>query len=81
MIGSIYNKKVISIGLGYDSYVIIDHGTVGVEEGKKIIREHDKEWEKAEKFVDIENEASDCGCFFCSDYLAPSDTISSRSMD
>lgn len=102
-IGALYNKNVISIGIGYESYIIVQHGCYGVQETKNIhdlantnlicenkeTKEIDqtddnseKETEKCNKhLIDENNQESDYGCFFCSDYITPVDSMSNRSMD
>lgn len=65
----------MSIGIGYDSFVVVNHG--------KYEKEFFEKLEKADTATDIEEltKKNNTGCFFCSDYLPPSDTISNRSLD
>ena len=71
LIGALYNKLCLSIGIGYDSFVIVRHGKYGPNFYKNI---------KEGKITD-EKEKENIGCFFCSDYLPPSDSMSNRTLD
>lgn len=71
LLGALYNKLCLSIGIGYDSFVIVRHGKYGDGFYDKI-REGGKADEKDKENV---------GCFFCSDYLPPSDSMSNRTLD
>ena len=62
ILGQLYNKITISVGLGFDSYVIMRHGVSPFVHDKK------KDPERS-------------GCFFCNDYLSPSDTMKDRTLD
>ena len=53
LLAKVYNKIVINIALGFDSYLIMRHS-------------HNKDG---------------LGCYFCSDVIAPIDSISDRSLD
>eukprot|EP01084_Bolivina_argentea_P249631 417986_1 len=53
LLGKIYNKIVINIALGFDSYLVMRHC-------------HNND---------------NLGCYFCSDVVAPIDSISDRSLD
>lgn len=73
--GALHNKTVMSIGIGYDSFVVVNHGRYENEFCELL--------EKAKEVSEIEDltKKNNKGCFFCSDYLPPSDTISNRSLD
>lgn len=89
-IGALYNKNVISIGIGYESFIIVQHGCYGAEEVRKIFADHTpSDFRQLSEdsplnpvfLVDKNNPETDYGCFFCSDYVTPVDTVSNRSMD
>lgn len=90
-IGSLFNKNVISVGIGYESFIIVQHGFFGEAKTKEIFEQAeakekeagatDFSWTKDASHIDRNNAEADFGCFFCSDYIVPVDTISNRSMD
>jgi molybdopterin/thiamine biosynthesis adenylyltransferase len=75
LLGALLNKNVISIGIGYDSFVIVQHGNYGKEKCASLIED------VSPTGVDDWNKETPFGCFFCSDYLPPSDSMSNRTMD
>lgn len=79
LIGSLYRKKVFSIGIGYDSYVIVNHGLYGENIEQCIKDSIEKDNHSLEQEPDVK--ANLHGCFFCSDYIPPSDTMTNRTMD
>lgn len=62
LLAALHNKICISVGLGFDSYVIIRHGM------SPLVHDPAEDPERS-------------GCFFCNDYLAPSNTMSDRTLD
>jgi len=62
LLASVHNKICISVGLGFDNFVIIRHGV-----GPLV---HNQE---------LHGERS--GCYFCNDYLSPSNTMRDRTLD
>ncbi len=60
LLGQVHKKIVITVALGYDSYVIIRHG---------LNNDNDNNC----------NERS--GCYFCNDVVAPTDSVSNRTLD
>lgn len=81
LIGALFNKTVISIGLGYDSYVIVHHGNYGLDTCTELLTSSPESESKSIEGVNPQNPESKYGCFFCSDYLPPSDSMSNRTMD
>lgn len=53
VLGKLYNKKVINAALGFDSYLVMRHGT----------------------------NDDNLGCYFCNDIVAPSDSLTDRTLD
>jgi ubiquitin-like modifier-activating enzyme ATG7 len=98
-IGSLFNKNVISVGIGYESFIVVQHGCFGPQKTrdvfdealKEVVGDPDEQQINLKdlkeqlaieaKLIDHRNDETDYGCFFCSDYIAPVDTISNRSMD
>ena len=60
LLGVLHRKLVITVGLGFDSYVVIRHGLPP-----------DNNTNCGERL----------GCYFCSDVIAPRDSISDRTLD
>ena len=96
ILSALYGKLCISVGIGYESFVIVKHGNYKSGFYEKVLEEvaktHNEKIpeEKLENNIEnnTENELewkpellSDNGCFFCSDYLPPTDSMSNRSLD
>ena len=62
LLSAAYNKVCISVGLGFDNFVVIRHG-VG-----PLVHSDEKHGERS-------------GCYFCNDYLSPSNTMRDRTLD
>ena len=80
LLGALYKKLVITVGLGFDSYVVIRHGLPCDDDDNN--NNDGNEDEKDEK--DEKKKKKGCerlGCYFCSDVIAPRDSISDRSLD
>lgn len=58
LLGAVHRKLVITVGLGFDSYVVMRHG-VSADDG----------------------DAPHLGCYFCSDVVAPRDSMTDRTLD
>ncbi|ELP85409.1 autophagy protein, putative, partial [Entamoeba invadens IP1] len=56
MLSSVYNKLCITVGLGFDSFVVMRHGDQEIEEKRP-------------------------SCYFCADIVAPTDSLSRRTLD
>ena len=84
ILSSLYNKLLFSIGIGYESFVIVRHGNFSPEFHKIItdpqldIKDETNELTKQLNELKLKN---DVGCFFCSDFLPPTDTMSNRTLD
>ncbi len=78
LIGALHNKLVLSIGIGYDSFVIVRHGKYGEDFGENL-EKCLKDPTQEDYLKDLNK--NDIGCFFCSDYLPPNDTMSNRTLD
>lgn len=70
LLGALYKKLVITVGLGFDSYVVIRHGVP-----------HDDGCGCDCAGKDGDEDPTRLGCYFCSDVIAPRDSISDRSLD
>lgn len=81
LLGALFNKTVISIGIGYDSYVIVHHGNYGPNTSSELLKGGQQSEAVSTEGVNLLNPESQFGCFFCSDYLPPSDSMSNRTMD
>lgn len=57
LLGAAMNKLVLNVALGYDSYLVMRHGT---------------------RHPDVRVRA---GCYFCHDVVAPTDSLSHRTLD
>lgn len=62
LLAAVHNKVCISVGLGFDSFVVIRHG-VG-----PLVHDEEKHGKRS-------------GCYFCNDYLSPSNTMKDRTLD
>ena len=85
LLAKIHNKKIISCGIGRDSYVIVRHGRFGKDFRNKaiqFIKEHQNpvEWGK-NPIGKGDGEEVGVGCYFCTDYVAPTDTKTNRRVD
>ena len=69
LFSGIYNKLCISVGLGYDNFVIVKHGYRNFKELLVANTPKDTCFE------------DDFGCFFCNDYLSPKNTMANRTLD
>jgi len=61
VMGAAYRKLVITVGLGFDSYVVMRHGVSPTE--------------------DPTTGCKELGCYFCSDVVAPRDSLTDRTLD
>jgi len=61
VMGAAYRKLVITVGLGFDSYVVMRHGVSPTEDPTVGCKE--------------------LGCYFCSDVVAPRDSLTDRTLD
>jgi len=61
VMGAAYRKLVITVGLGFDSYVVMRHGVSPTENPTEGCKE--------------------LGCYFCSDVVAPRDSLTDRTLD
>ena len=57
MLSAVYNKLCITVGLGFDSFVVMRHGDSSLPLGHRP------------------------SCYFCSDIVAPTDSLSRRTLD
>eukprot|EP00759_Apiculatamorpha_spiralis_P035391 PhF_6_TR36177/c1_g1_i1/m.52706/K08337/ATG7; ubiquitin-like modifier-activating enzyme ATG7 len=71
MIGAAQRKIVINAALGFDSWVVMRHG---------VKRDTDDSSAPNTLAID-EMKRRRLGCYFCSDVLAPRDTLSDRTLD
>lgn len=62
LLSAVHNKICISVGLGFDNFVIVRHGV-----GPLI--------------HNFETHGQRSGCYFCNDYLSPSNTMRDRTLD
>ncbi|KAJ2124075.1 Autophagy protein 7 [Coemansia sp. RSA 720] len=72
LLGTLHRKIVICVALGFDSYVAMRHGVYA----------HDDDFGPmgAPKAADS-SEAVRLGCYFCNDVVAPTDSLSDRTLD
>lgn len=61
VLGAAHRKLVITVGLGFDSYVVMRHGVAPT--------------------ADPTQGTKDLGCYFCSDVVAPRDSLTDRTLD
>ena len=61
VLGAAQRKLVITVGLGFDSYVVMRHGVAPTP--------------------DPAAGTKDLGCYFCSDVVAPRDSLTDRTLD
>lgn len=70
-----YNKLLVNAALGFDTFVVMRHG----------VRDSIEVEEKGEKGEDncksLQTKNDYLGCYFCSDIVAPSDSLSDRTLD
>jgi ubiquitin-like modifier-activating enzyme ATG7 len=62
LLAAVHNKICISVGLGFDNFVVIRHGVGVLEHNPKL-------------------HGPRSGCYFCSDYISPSNTMRDRTLD
>jgi ubiquitin-like modifier-activating enzyme ATG7 len=58
LLGAFHRKLIITVGLGFDSYVVMRHGVTSDGPGQQQL-----------------------GCYFCSDVVAPRDSLTDRTLD
>lgn len=97
ILSALHGKLCMSIGVGYESFVIVKHGNYGTSFYTEVLDQiandpvdqiledkADLEEPKIAKTEDIEWQPkllNDNGCFFCSDYLPPTDSMTNRALD
>lgn len=62
LLSAVHNKICISVGLGFDNFVIVRHGVSPLVHNE-------------------EAHGPRSGCYFCNDYLSPSNTMRDRTLD
>jgi ubiquitin-like modifier-activating enzyme ATG7 len=70
-----YDKLCISVALGFDNYIIIRHGGSPLLYSQASSKEEERKTEEKEPIPDR------VGCYFCNDYIAPSNTLADRTLD
>ncbi|KAL7720177.1 Autophagy protein [Entamoeba marina] len=73
MLASVHNKLCITVGLGFDSYVVMRHGLCCDEESNPKIDVNDESNPKIN--------SNKLSCYFCADIVAPTDSLSRRTLD
>ena len=76
MLSSVYNKLCITIGLGFDSFVVMRHGHSCQHE-----KENEKESKEIKENEKKEMKKNKLSCYFCADIVAPTDSLSRRTLD
>uniref|UniRef100_A0AC35TH92 Ubiquitin-like modifier-activating enzyme ATG7 n=1 Tax=Rhabditophanes sp. KR3021 TaxID=114890 RepID=A0AC35TH92_9BILA len=70
LLAAVHNKLAITVGLGFDSYVILRHGI-------NLTPEVDNEMCKPGDTIP----ANKLGCFFCNDITSPGNSLADRTLD
>jgi len=76
-LGALHNKMVLNSALGFDSYLVMRHGHRDLDE---ISSKEDLGDEKSEK-SESESAQKPLSCYFCSDVIAPTDSLKDRTLD
>uniref|UniRef100_A0A182YN41 Autophagy-related protein 7 n=1 Tax=Anopheles stephensi TaxID=30069 RepID=A0A182YN41_ANOST len=76
MLGAFYNKQVINAALGFDSYLVMRHGT---KNDNNIDTKVDIGSLCPDGFRKID--CCDLGCYFCNDIVAPGNSMKDRTLD
>ncbi|KAK9765622.1 Autophagy protein 7, variant 2 [Basidiobolus ranarum] len=66
MLSAHYKKLVINAALGFDTYVVMRHGVSVNDETVE---------------MEAERKEPQLGCYFCNDVVAPTDSLSNRTLD
>lgn len=96
ILSALYGKLCVSIGVGYESLVIVKHGNyeagfyeevlkqAQMQESEHVAEDKQEETDESKNKVDDQWKpkiVNDHGCFFCSDYLPPTDSMTNRALD
>ncbi|XP_050078994.1 uncharacterized protein LOC126565827 [Anopheles maculipalpis] len=76
MLGAFYNKQVINAALGFDSYLVMRHGTKSAD---NVNTKDDVGSLCPDGFRKID--CADLGCYFCNDIVAPGNSMKDRTLD
>lgn len=76
MLGAFHNKQVINAALGFDSYLVMRHGTKSTN---NVNTKGDVGSLHLDGFRKID--CCDLGCYFCNDIVAPGNSMKDRTLD
>ncbi|KAJ1961540.1 Autophagy protein 7, partial [Dipsacomyces acuminosporus] len=71
MLGALHKKIVVCVALGFDSYVAMRHGVYTADDA----------FEESEGSSESGAQHTRLGCYFCNDVVAPTDSLSDRTLD
>lgn len=80
VLGALKGKTVLNAALGFDSYLVMRHGSrdhvlaPGAERTESLAT-------SAELAVSARTPGAQLGCYFCSDVVAPTDSLRDRTLD
>lgn len=77
----IHDRIAINCSLGFDSFLVMRHGQGAAASGGGGNKEGREEEEEEDAKEEAEARGARLGCYFCSDVVAPTDSLSARPLD
>jgi ubiquitin-like modifier-activating enzyme ATG7 len=84
VLGAAHDKMVLNTALGFDSFVVMRHGTRSNETpppSTDANNNSSSSMEEAKTTSTLMTSAQDLGCYFCNDVVAPGDSSRDRTLD